>query len=99
MCKDHHLIRMAARIHRHLSSQSTSIHSNWHTAVNEVLSRLRSIEGHWQLSGEATNRGWHAAALAKDKDLLVEASHLESALSRLSCQPQLETGQAGAKRR
>jgi hypothetical protein len=86
MCNDKHLIRMAARIHRHLSSQSTSIHSNWHSAVNEVLNRLWSVEGHWQLSGEAARRGWHAAALAKDKDLLAEASRIESALSRLSFQ-------------
>jgi len=60
MSKDH-LIRMAGRIHRQLCRPNVA-RVDWGRAVNELISRLRTLENHWHRSQATTQRHWHAAS-------------------------------------
>lgn len=86
MSKDH-LIRMAGRIHRHLSSPSASIHSEWHRAASELLARSQKMQRDWELARQAAEHGWHAAAAVKEQDVQSEAARIEAAASILVNQP------------
>jgi hypothetical protein len=80
-----HLIRMAGRIQRHLS-RPTVASMEWGRAVNEVISRLGSIQRHWNLSQEASRRGWLSAAASKDLQIVSEAARLQAAVEHLRTQ-------------
>jgi hypothetical protein len=86
MCKDHHLIRMAGRIHRRLSTP-TSMPGQWNCAATELLDRIHGLELHCRLLKQAKDRGWHAAAAAKEHHVRSEAARIEMAASRLVHEP------------
>ncbi len=86
MCKEHHLIRMAGRIHRHLSTQPVT-RADWQSRAMELLARLRCMEQNWNAARQASTRGWHAAAALKDQEVAAEAARIEFAASNLVRQP------------
>lgn len=77
MPTDHHLIRMAGRIHRQLSLAAPGACSKWESEVHNLLGRLRSMERHWHHLSVARSRGWHAAAAEKEQDLQAEVIGIE----------------------
>ena len=82
MCKDRYVIRMAGRIHRHLSTQPV-MRAEWQSAALELLARLRTLEQNWNAARQASIRGWHAAAALKDREVAAEAARIEFAASTL----------------
>jgi hypothetical protein len=87
MCKDHHLIRMAGRIHRQLFNRSSPVHGQWEYAVNDLLAQLKCLERHWMLTRLASVKGWHAAAAHHEEQVQLEAVRVEQAASRLANEP------------
>jgi hypothetical protein len=87
MCKQKHLIRMAGRIHRHLSAKPISMKSEWQSAATELFSRLATMERNWRAACLARDRGWHFAATARARQVSAEAARIEFAASNLASQP------------
>jgi hypothetical protein len=81
------LIRMAGRIHRHLSRPTPAAASNWETIIHDLLGKFHNLENHWRLARHANSRGWYAAATAKEQDLRHEAHCIETAAGCLHLEP------------
>jgi hypothetical protein len=77
---------MAGRIRQQLSRPNVA-GVDWGRAVNELISRLRTLENHWNRSQAATRCRWHAASACEDSQILAEALRIEEALARLRYQP------------
>ena len=87
MCKQKHLIRMAGRIHRQLSTQSMALRSEWQSAATELFSRLQTMERNWRAACRARDNGWYFAATARARQVSAEAASIEFAATNLAWQP------------